>query len=50
MMLAKVISAKINEPVGFPVTPVLACIGIPFLIFKVWVEWKRSSLLESSRF
>ncbi|ALP36524.1 ABC transporter permease [Paenibacillus sp. IHB B 3084] len=50
LMLAKVISAKINEPVGFPVTPVLACIGIPFLIFIVWIEWKRSSLLESSRF
>ncbi|WP_328801468.1 iron ABC transporter permease [Paenibacillus sp. LX16] len=50
LMLAKVISAKINEPVGFPVTPVLACIGIPFLIFLVWIEWKRSSLLESSRF
>ncbi|MGQ3479786.1 iron ABC transporter permease [Paenibacillus sp. TY11] len=48
LMLAKVISAKINEPVGFPVTPVLACIGIPFLIFMVWIEWKRSSLLESS--
>ncbi|MEJ3720641.1 hypothetical protein WGM54_21955 [Paenibacillus polymyxa] len=46
-MLAKVISARINEPVGIPLTPILACIGVPLLIFMVWREWKRSSLLEN---
>ncbi|MCV9951469.1 iron ABC transporter permease [Paenibacillus sp. BT-177] len=46
LMLAKVISARIHEPVGLPLTPVLACVGIPFLVFMVWGEWKRSSLLE----
>lgn len=46
LMLAKVISARINEPVGLPLTPVLACVGIPFLVFMVRGEWKRSSLLE----
>ncbi len=50
LMLAKVISARIHEPVGLPLTPVLACIGIPLLIFMMWREWQRSSMLENGKF
>jgi ABC-type Fe3+-siderophore transport system permease subunit len=50
LMLAKVISARIHEPVGLPLTPVLACIGIPLLIFMMWREWQRGSMLENGKF
>lgn len=50
LMLAKVICARIHEPVGLPLTPVLACIGIPLLIFMMWREWQRSSMLENGKF